>query len=150
MFDILLFSANILAYANFLTVVTMPPDEFDQLSRRERQIMDILYKEQECSAHEVLEKLPDPPSYSSIRALIARLVEKNLVKFRIEGKKHIYAPIIGEKKAQSSAIKKLLSTFFKGSRVEAVTALLDADSKSLTPHEIEALERTIQRIKNNK
>ncbi len=138
--------ANILACVNFLAVYFMPPDEFEKLSRRERQIMDILFQEQECSAQQVLDKLPDPPSYSSIRALIARLVEKNLVKFRLDGKKYIYSPIIGEKKAQTSALKKLVSTFFRGSRVEAVTALLD--SNNLTANEIETLERTIQRIKN--
>ena len=128
----------------------MPPNEFSQLSRRERQIMDILYKKNECSAHEVLELLPDPPSYSSVRALIARLVDKDMVKYRTEGNKHIYSPKIGEKKAQSSAIKRLISTFFKGSRINAVNALLDSESNSLTALEIEELERTIKRLKQAK
>lgn len=125
----------------------MPPIEQMQLSRRERQIMDILYEQGECSAQDVLAKLPDPPSYSAVRALIARLVEKNIVVFRSEGNKHIYAPKIGEEKVQTSAIQRLLKTFFKGSRFNAVAALLDSEGDSLSAHEIESLERTIQRLK---
>lgn len=125
----------------------MPPIDQMQLSRRERQIMDILLEVGECSAKEVLERIPDPPSYSSVRALIARLVEKNIVTFRIEGTKHIYAPCMAEEKAQISAIQRLLKIFFRGSRVNAVNALLNAEGEKMTAREIETLERTIQRIK---
>lgn len=125
----------------------MPSLDQKQLSRRERQIMDILFEVGACSAHEVLEKLPDPPGYSAVRALIARLVEKNLVEFRLDGTRHIYSPRVEPKKARDSAIKQLLKTFFKGSRVNAVNALLDMDAGKLSDAEIAQLERTIERIK---
>ncbi|VUD68175.1 Penicillinase repressor [Thalassocella blandensis] len=125
----------------------MPPIDQMQLSRRERQIMDILLEQGECSAKEVQEKLLDPPSYSSVRALIARLVEKGIVVFRQEGTKHIYAPRITEEKAQTSAIQRLLKIFFRGSKANAVNALLHAEGDRMTAREIEMLERTIQQIK---
>lgn len=119
-----------------------------QLSRRERQIMDILYERQPCSAQEIQEYLPDPPSYSAVRALLARLVEKELVKFRQDGARYLYFPCVAEQKAQESAIGRLLKTFFKGSPARAVSALLDMDSASMSSREIEEIERKIQRLKS--
>ena len=119
-----------------------------QLSRRERQIMDILYERQPCSAQEIQECLPDPPSYSAVRALLARLVEKELVKFRQDGARYLYFPCVAEKKAQESAIGRLLKTFFKGSPARAVSALLDMESASMSAREIEEIERKIQRLKS--
>ena len=72
----------------------MPPLSHTNLSRRERQIMDVLYESVEASAHDVQDKIPDAPGYSAVRALIARLVEKGLVSFRQEGAKHIYFPTV--------------------------------------------------------
>lgn len=118
-----------------------------QLSRRERQIMDILYERQPRSAQEIQQALPDPPSYSAVRALLARLVEKGLVHFKQEGAKYLYFPKVAEAKAQQSAISRLLKTFFKGSPIQAVNALLDMEAQSLSAREIEELERTIKRLK---
>ena len=109
--------------------------------------MDILYEQNECSAQEVQQKLPDPPGYSAVRALIARLVEKNLVQFRSEGAKYIYFPAVAEHKAQKSAINRLVKIFFKGSKIKAVNALLDADGEALSASEIDELERKIRRVK---
>ena len=128
----------------------MVPKELRDLSRRERQIMDVLYAHQECSAKDVQNAIEDAPSYSAVRALITRLVDKDIVKFRVEGKKHLYSPKIGEKKAQNSAIKRLLTTFFKGSRAKAVTALLDVESSDISSLEIEEIERSIRRLKEAK
>lgn len=128
----------------------MPPIEFNQLSRRERQIMEVLYELKEGSAQEVLDRVPDPPSYSSIRALIARLVKKELVEFRYEGTKHIYSPKISDKKAQKSALSRLVSTFFKGRKVNAINALLDNSADELTSIEIDMLENKIKQIKKQK
>ncbi len=125
----------------------MASTQLNDLSRRERQIMDILFEKGECSAQEVREKLPDPPSYSAVRALIARLLEKKLVGFRTEGAKYIYHPAVAEQKVQTSAVNRLLKTFFKGSKLKAVNALLDADGEQLSAAEIEELERKIQRVK---
>lgn len=126
----------------------MPPVKLDKLSRREREIMDILYEHQEASAQQVLSLIPDPPSYSTIRALIARLVEKGIVGYRSEGKRHIYAPKISENKAQNSAIKRLIKIFFGGSRSQALSALLDINDAELSAREIEEIERKIQRLKS--
>ncbi len=128
----------------------MPPIDQMQLSRRERQIMDILFEQGECSAQEVMDRLADAPSYSAVRALIARLLEKDLVGFRTEGTKHIYQAKMEPKKVQASAIKRLIKTFFRGSRVNAVNALLDMDGERLSATEIAELERTIARIKTIK
>lgn len=109
--------------------------------------MDVLFEHRECSAQDIRKALPDPPSYSTVRALLARLLEKGQVQFRQEGARYIYFAAIGQQKAQSSAVMRLLKTFFKGSRINAVNALLDADGEGLTAVEIEELERRIQRLK---
>lgn len=125
----------------------MAQSQFANLSRRERQIMDILYEKRECSAQDVQARLPNPPGYSAVRALIARLVDKKLVTFRNEGGRYIYTPAVDEDRAQASAIQRLLRTFFKGSPVRAVNALLDVEGEKLSAREIEELERTIARVK---
>ena len=109
--------------------------------------MDILLEHQECSAQQVLLLMPDAPSYSAVRALIARLVEKGQVRFRTEGNKHIYSPGISSSKAQDSAVKRLVKTFFRGSGSEALTALLDMKGLDISAREIEDIERKIARIK---
>lgn len=119
----------------------------NQLSRRERQIMDILYEKGEQSAQDIQRALPDPPSYSAVRALVARLVDRNIVKFRNEGGKYIYSPAAAQVTVQESAIRRLVKTFFRGSRVKAVTALLDMEGEKLSALEVAELERTIARVK---
>jgi len=118
----------------------MPPLSHTNLSRRERQIMDVLYESVEASAHDVQDKIPDAPGYSAVRALIARLVEKGLVSFRQEGAKHIYFPTVAQSKASLSAIERIVKTFFKGSRAKAMNALLDLDGDDLSAREIEELD----------
>jgi BlaI family transcriptional regulator, penicillinase repressor len=131
-------------------VESMSPVTLQNLSRRERQIMDILYERQSCAAQEIQANLPDPPSYSAVRALLARLVEKGLISFRQDGAKYIYFPCVSEVKAQKSALSRLLKTFFKGSSADAVNALLDMDSESLSVREIDELERKIRNLKSNR
>lgn len=128
----------------------MPPLDQLQLSRRERQIMDVLFEREECSASEVMTLIPDAPGYSAVRALIARLCDKGLVSYRTEGNKHIYSAKLEEKKAQDSAAKRLLKTFFRGSKVNAVNALLDIAGDDISAREIAELERTIKRLKKLK
>lgn len=125
----------------------MPPVELNTLSRRERQIMDALIEHGSCSAQDIRAYITDPPSYSAVRALIARLVEKGYVSFRQEGTRHIYSPEISQKKAQGSALKRLVKTFFKGSQSGAVTALLDMDELNMSAREIEEIERKISLLK---
>ncbi|WP_037991049.1 BlaI/MecI/CopY family transcriptional regulator [Teredinibacter turnerae] len=125
----------------------MSPIAHYKLSRRERQIMDILYELNEASAQDVLAHLPDPPSYSAVRALIARLLEKGVVGFRTEGAKYIYFPKLEQQQASESAIRRVIKTFFKGSPAKAVSALLDMEGDALSAREIEDLERNIARLK---
>src|SRR5215469_7132369 len=95
------------------------------LSRRERQIMDILYRRGKSSASEVREAMPDPPSYSAVRAMLRILEEKSHVKHQAEGLKYVYLPTLAREKAKRSAVKHLVETFFKDSPEQVVAALLD-------------------------
>ncbi|WP_370981118.1 BlaI/MecI/CopY family transcriptional regulator [Agaribacterium sp. ZY112] len=123
-------------------------NQLQNLSRRERQIMDVIFELEACSAQEVLERMPDPPSYSSVRALIARLVEKGVLDKRSEGTRHIYFAKISQGHVQGSALKRLVKTFFKGSAINAVSALLDLNDGELNKRELDELERKIKRLKS--
>lgn len=125
----------------------MSQDLHNQLSRRERQIMDALLEAGELSAQNVRKAIPDAPSYSAVRALLAKLVEKQVIGFRAEGPRYIYFPLIARSEARASALQKLLKTFFDGSAVAAVNALLGMNKKGLSQTEILELEEVIARAK---
>jgi len=126
----------------------MPQLRLDQLSRRERQIMDILFENRDLSAQDIRARLPDPPSYSTVRALLARLLEKEVLGFHQDGAKYRYFPLMEPCKVQKSAISRLLKTFFQGSRAKAVNALLDSDDGGMSAEEVNELERKIKKIKS--
>jgi len=111
------------------------------LSRRERQILDILYREGRASAALVREKLPDAPSYSAVRALLRILEDKGAVRHDTEGLQYIYAPAVPRDQAKQSALSHLVSTFFGGSAEAVVAALLKKEK--LSPPELERLSRLI-------
>ncbi len=113
------------------------------LSRRERQIMDIIYRLEEASAAEVMENLPDPPSYSAVRALLRILEDKDHLRHRQEGPRYVYRPTVPRETAKHSALKHVLSTFFEGSVTQAVAALLDLTQEDLSEAELERLARLI-------
>ncbi|MEJ6571077.1 MAG: BlaI/MecI/CopY family transcriptional regulator [Akkermansiaceae bacterium] len=117
--------------------------EKGQMSRRERQIMDILYRLGQGSAKDVLDNLPDPPSYSAVRALMATLENKGMVKHSKESRRYIYKPAITEKRARRSAMSNLLSTFFEGSPEKLVAALLDPKDMQLNQKEIEKIRQAL-------
>ena len=121
----------------------MAPSSHHQLSRRERQIMDIIYRLGEATAAEVMENLPDPPSYSAVRALMRILEEKTHLRHRQEGPRYVYTPTVPLDAAKQSALKHVLSTFFEGSVSQAVAALLDLGRGDLTDAELERLARLI-------
>ena len=110
--------------------------ERGEMSRRERQIMDILYRLGQASAKEVLDNLPDPPSYSAVRALMVTLEGKGMVTHSKESRRYIYKPVIAEKRARKSAVSNLLSTFFDGKPERLVAALLDSDDMKLEKEDI--------------
>src|SRR5437667_12174301 len=104
----------------------MAKHEDHQLSRRERQIMDALHARGNATAAEVLSALPDPPSYSAVRALLRILEEKGHVRHRREGARYVYVPRTSPESARRSALQRVVSTFFQGSVAQAMAALLDA------------------------
>ena len=113
------------------------------LSRRERQILDILYQRSQATAAEVQSALPEPPSYSAVRALLRILEEKGHVRHEQDGPRYVYLPIVPRDNAQRSAMRHLLQTFFDGSAEQAITALLDDTSAKLSPAELDRLARMI-------
>jgi BlaI family transcriptional regulator, penicillinase repressor len=100
-----------------------------QLSRRERQIMDVIYRRGRATAAEVLADLPDPPSYSAVRALLRLLEAKGHVQHEQDGPRYVYAPTVARDRARRSALKHVVRTFFDGSTSEAMAALLDGEAR---------------------
>ncbi|MGV3663147.1 MAG: BlaI/MecI/CopY family transcriptional regulator [Prosthecobacter sp.] len=119
----------------------------DELSRRERQIMDIIYARGEATAAEVVEDLSDAPSYSTVRALLRILEEKGVLKHREDGPRYIFTPTVPRAKASKSALTRVLNTFFKGSLANAVAALVDAKDGKLSPGELQRLEAIIKQAR---
>ena len=117
------------------------------LSRRERQIMDILYQRGKASAAEVREAMPDPPSYSAVRAMLRVLEEKGHAKHQAEGLKYVYVPLVAADKARRSAVKHLMETFFQDSPEKIVAALLDVSSRRLTREELDRMAEMIEQAK---
>jgi predicted transcriptional regulator len=118
------------------------------LSRRERQIMDILHTREQATAAEVLTMLPDPPSYSAVRALLRILEDKGHVKHRREGARYVYLPRVSRKTASRSALKRLVSTFFQGSVAQTMAALLETADTQLSDAELNKLQQVIKQARN--
>jgi BlaI family transcriptional regulator, penicillinase repressor len=117
------------------------------LSRRERQIMEILYQRGKASASEVREAMEDAPGYSAVRAMLRVLEEKGHVKHQAEGLKYVYVPVVAREKAKRSAVKHVLDTFFAGSPEQIVAALLDVSSARLTNEELDRMAELIEKAK---
>lgn len=117
------------------------------LSRRERQIMDVVYAQGEASAADVQTALPDAPSYSAVRALLAILVEKGHLKHRSEKGRYIYAPTRRRAQVGRSALRRVLDTFFEGSLEKAVAALLQGSDSNLSAEELERLGQLIEQAR---
>lgn len=113
------------------------------LSRRERQIMEIVYRRGEVTAAEILADLPDPPSYSAVRGLLRILVDKQHLKHREDGPRYVYSPVVTREKARTRAVADLLDTFFDGSAAEAAAALLGSSRRKLSAEELDELDALI-------
>src|SRR5690242_8505207 len=118
-----------------------------ELSRRERQIMEILFQRGKASAAEVRESMADAPSYSAVRAMLRILEEKGHVRHQAEGLKYVYVPSMAREKAKRSAVKHLVDTFFNGSREHAMAALLDSSSAKLSPEELDRMAKLIEQAR---
>ena len=121
----------------------MSPQPHLDLSRRERQIIDILYAQGRATAAEVQAALPEPPSYSAVRAMLRILEEKGHVKHEQDGPRYVYKPTVARDNAKRSAMRHMLQTFFDGSAEQAISALLDDQSARLSDQELDRLARLI-------
>lgn len=116
----------------------------EHLSRRERQIMDIIYRRSQATAAEVLEGLPDPPGYSAVRAMLRLLEQKGYVRHEQDGPRYVFKPVLGRARARRTALKRMLQTFFDGSAGEAVAALLDLSGRKMSDEELDRLSKMIE------
>ena len=127
----------------------MPSPPNEKLTRREREIMDAIFAlGDRASAEEIRERLTDPPSYSAVRAMLAKLEAKGYVRHREEGLRYVYTPTTSRASAQRSALRNLVRIFFGGSPGQTVTALLKQES--WTDDELDALRAEIDRVRNDR
>jgi predicted transcriptional regulator len=129
-------------------IETMPKPTHSDLSRRERQIIDILYTYGRATAAEVQALLPEPPSYSAVRAMLRILEEKGHVRHEQDGPRYVYAPTVARDNAKRSALHHMLQTFFDGSAEKAISALLD-DTSRMSEAELDRLARLIDQARNS-
>ena len=120
------------------------------LGHRERQIVEAVYRLGEAAVGDVLTELPDPPSYSAVRAMLGTLVKKHVLRMRRDGKRYLYRPVIAIESAQKSALEGLLSTFFGGSASDAVAALLDSSDEGWSDDELDRIRRMIDEKRSSK
>ncbi len=116
-----------------------------KLGRRERQIVEALYRLGTAGVAEVRENLPDPPSYSAVRGMLSLLEEKGYVRHKRDGMRYVYTPVIAPAKARQSALRQLVSTFFEGSPLAAAAALLEMSNHKLSAEERDHLSALIAR-----
>jgi predicted transcriptional regulator len=117
----------------------------DPLSRRERQIMDVIYTRGQATAAEVVDALPDPPSYSAVRALLRILEEKGHLRHQEDGPRYVYLPVVPRERARRSALRNLVRTFFDGSVAQAAAALID--QSKLSNAEFDRLRELIEKAR---
>jgi len=121
----------------------------DKLTRREREIMDVLLELKEAGVEEVRGRLADPPSYSTVRTILGRLEAKGHVRHREKGLRYVYAPVVSQARARKSAVDRLVDVFFEGSLASAVSGLLGASRDRLTDDELAEIERAVAAAKRS-
>jgi BlaI family transcriptional regulator, penicillinase repressor len=140
-------SVLLLQHTAAFTALDMRNDKHRNLSRRERQIMDILYQRHRATASEIHQALPDAPSYSAVRAKLRVLEEKGHVRHEEESLRYVYLPTMGRETARRSALRHVVSTFFEGSVEQAVAALLDLDAARLRAEDLDRIQDIIDQAK---
>ncbi len=121
----------------------MPRSPAPALSRRERQIMDIVYRLKRATAGDVQAEIPEPPSYSTIRALLRVLEDKGHLRHEQDGPRYVFLPMVPKERASQTALEQVVRTFFDGSASQAMAALLDADDRALPKGELDRLAKLI-------
>ena len=124
-----------------------PKDPLFDLGKRERQIVEAVYRLGEASVSEVLAEIADPPSYSSVRAMLGTLVQKDVLAYRHEGKRYLYRPVASKGKTQKSAMRRLVASLFGGRASDAMAALLDVAGGSLTDEELDRIRQLIDQTR---
>ena len=114
------------------------------LTRRERQIMDVVYRLGSAAVADVQSEMPDPPSYSTVRALMGVLTEKGELTYTTDGPRYVYRPTTPREEARTSALERVLSTFFDGSPTKAMAALMDLSADDMTDEELDRLESLVR------
>ncbi len=130
-------------------MIAKPTTIHSQLSRRESQIIDIVYQLGEASVSDILKLMDDPPSYDSVRIILGILTEKGHLKHYTAGRRYIYQPTIPQGKASRSAIQSLIHTFFGGSPSKAILTLLDMSSDSMSAEELEQIAAHLEEDKKS-
>jgi predicted transcriptional regulator len=129
--------------------VTKPSARLNQnLSRRERQVMDILFRRGEATVAEVMAELPDPPSYSAVRSVLRILVAKDVVTHREDGPRYVYLPAVSPNRAREEALLHVVRTFFDGSAEQAVTALLRLSDARMSDADLARLGELVRKERN--
>ena len=118
--------------------------EIDALSRRERQVMDILHRRAEATVAEIMDELPDPPTYSAVRSILRILGEKKLIRHREDGPRYVYFPAKDTEEARDDVLAHVVRTYFSNSPEQAVTALLRMSDVDMKEDDIERLRATIR------
>jgi predicted transcriptional regulator len=130
------------------SVMTEKP-ETPALSRRERQVMDILHRRSEATVAEIMAELPDPPTYSAVRSVLRILGEKDLIRYKEDGPRYIYYPTRDTESTREDALAHVVRTYFAGSPEQAVTALLRMSDVDMKDDDIERLRETIRRARQS-
>lgn len=120
------------------------PSAPSELTRRERQVMDILHRRGPSTVSEIMEELPDPPTYSAVRSILRILSEKDVVRYREDGPRYVYLPSESAERSQESALAHVVETYFAGSTEQAITALLRLSDADIGEKEIEKLRAQIR------
>ncbi len=124
-------------------------DQTPALTRRERQVMDILYRRTGATVAEIMADLPDPPTYSAVRSILRILGEKELIRHKEDGPRYVYYPAESTERARDDALSHVVRTYFAGSPEQAVTALLRLSDVDINDREIERLRNTITRARQS-
>lgn len=130
-----------------MTTKAAAPDQSDTFSRRERAIMDALYKLGKATAAQIVEAIPDPPSNTAVRTLLTILEKKGHIRHRLDGPRFVYEPKVAREKMAQRAVKSVLSTFFDNSVEGVVTALLNQEDAKLSRAELDRLTTLIEQAK---
>ena len=117
------------------------------LGKRERQIVEVVYQLGEAPVADILARLPDPPSYSAVRAMLGVLVRKGVLRSRRQGNRYLYRPAVPKDKASRSVLRKVLATFFAGRASDAMAALLEVSADELSDEELDRMARLVEQAK---